>query len=72
LIHLQLAVLPRDLNAKRTEEQVVNRIADALITLEKGPSFRARSVAPFNAPKKPDGSGGEVAGRRSPVITAPK
>jgi len=50
----------------------VNRIADALITLEKGPSFRARSVAPFNAPKKPDGSGGEVAGRRSPVITAPK
>jgi hypothetical protein len=69
LIHLQLAVLPRGLNAK--EEQVVNRIADALMALEKGPSFRARSVAPVNAPKKPDGSGGDVAGRQAPV-TAPK
>jgi hypothetical protein len=71
LIHLQLAVLPRDLNAKGTEEQVVNRIADALMALEKGPSFRARSIAPVNAPIKPDGSGGEIAGRGAPV-TAPK
>ena len=67
LIHLQLAVLPRDPNAKETEEQVVNRLADALMALEKGPAFRARSVAPVNAPKNPDGSGGEVAGRRAPV-----
>jgi hypothetical protein len=71
LIHLQLAVLPRDPNAKETEEQVVNRIADALMALDKGPAFRARSVAPVPAPKKPDGSGGEVAGRRA-TVTAPK
>ena len=43
LVHLQLSVLPRDLNRKDVEEQVVNKISDALMTLEKGDGFRARS-----------------------------
>jgi hypothetical protein len=43
LVHLQLSVLPRDLNRKDVEEQVVNKIADALMQLERGPSFHARS-----------------------------
>lgn len=43
LLHLQLAVLPRDLGRKDIEEQVVNRLADALMQLDKGESFRARS-----------------------------
>ncbi len=76
LIHLQLAVLPRDPNAKETEEQVVNRIADALMALDKGPQFRARSVPPVNPPKKQDGPAAEVAGRKanreSKPVTAPK
>jgi hypothetical protein len=46
LIHLQLAVLPRDPAAKSTEEGVVNKIADALMSLDKGPAFRARSTPP--------------------------
>jgi hypothetical protein len=66
MIHLQLAVLPRDPNAKETEEQVVNRIADALMALDKGPTFHARSVPPQNAPKKVGAAGGEVAGRQAP------
>ena len=44
LIHLQLAVLPRDPGAKGTEESVVNKLADALMSLDKGPTFRARST----------------------------
>lgn len=44
LLHLQLAVLPRDLNRKDVEEQVVNRLADALMQLDKGETFRARSA----------------------------
>jgi hypothetical protein len=67
LIHLQLSALPRDANRKDIEEQVVNRIADALMQLERGDTFHARSVPvmpyrakPANAQPAPD-----VAGRDS-------
>lgn len=46
LVHLQLAALPRDPNNRDLEEAVVNKIADALMTLDKGPAFRARSIPP--------------------------
>ena len=54
LVHLQLSALPRDLGKKDVEETVVNRISDALMSLEKGDSFRARSVP---APKSPKSLG---------------
>jgi len=62
LIHLQLSVLPRDLSKKDVEEDVVNRMADALMSLDKGTSFRARSASPAS-PNKKAGQGSEVAGR---------
>jgi hypothetical protein len=43
LVHLQLAALPRDANGKNTEEKVVNGIAEALIALERGPSYKPRT-----------------------------
>ena len=63
LIHLQLSALPRDLNRKDIEEQVMNRLADALMRFERGESFRARSqpVTPYRA--KP-GESARNAGRR--------
>jgi hypothetical protein len=68
LIHLQLAVLPRDPNAKSTEEQVVNRIADALMALEKGPEFRARSVPPSKTPHPTGDMNGDTAVRQAPAV----
>ncbi|MBV8896616.1 MAG: M48 family metallopeptidase [Acidobacteriaceae bacterium] len=44
LVHLQLAVLPHEAGMKNVEEQVVNRIAEALLALEKGPQYRPRSA----------------------------
>lgn len=63
LVHLQLSVLPRDLEKKDVEETVVNRIADALMGLDKGPAFRARSTPaqPHPATRAPDSA--EIAGR---------
>lgn len=46
LVHLQLSTLPRDLNKKDVEETVVNKFSDAFMSLDKGPTFRARSVPP--------------------------
>jgi hypothetical protein len=46
LVHLQLAVLPRDNAYRNVEEQVVNRISDALLQMEKGPNYRMRSTPP--------------------------
>jgi len=46
LVHLQLSALPRDLGKKEVEEVVVNKISDALMQLEHGDSFRARSAPP--------------------------
>lgn len=64
LVHLQLSSLPRDLNRKDVEEQVVNRIADALMQLERGETFRARSqpVTPHNKQTDPTP---DVAGRQA-------
>lgn len=66
LVHLQLSVLPRDLNKKDVEETVVNKISDALMMMERGDGFRARSqpvvpyqVKPNDPPPPPD-----VAGRQ--------
>lgn len=51
LVHLQLSALPRDPKRRDVEEQVVNRLADALMQFERGVSFRARSqpVVPYRA-----------------------
>lgn len=61
LIHLQLSVLPRDLGKKDIEESVVNKLAEALMTLDRGGVFRARNVPP----PKIRGKAGEpqIAGR---------
>jgi hypothetical protein len=37
LIHLHLSVLPRDKGSRQAEEQVVNRIAGALMSLDRRP-----------------------------------
>lgn len=66
LVHLQLAVLPRDLNKKDIEEQVVNKISDALMSLDIGPTFRARSVPQPNFGLKNVGAPEpEVVGRKA-------
>lgn len=72
LIHLQLSVLPRDLNHKDVEEQVVNRIGDALMQLEKGDSFHARSqpVMPYRAKPAEAQPTHDVVGRESKGATA--
>ncbi len=64
LVHLQLSVLPRDLKKKDVEEEVVNKISDALMGLDKGPAFHARSVPVQKPSAKP--SEPEVAGRAGP------
>lgn len=73
LVHLQLSVLPRDMGRKDVEEQVVNKISDALMQLEKGDAFRARSqpvtprqLLPGDAAPVPD-----VAGRQGRRLAAP-
>ncbi len=43
LVHLQLAALPRDVATRNVEEQVVNRIAEALMSLDKGAQYRSRT-----------------------------
>jgi hypothetical protein len=68
LVHLQLSALPRDLNRRDVEEQVVNKISDALMTLEKGDGFRARSqpVTPSKAgPGNETNASPEVVGRQA-------
>jgi hypothetical protein len=57
LIHLQLSVLPRDVNARTVEERVVNKISDALFQLEKGPGYHPRVFPPKNAELKPKSPG---------------
>ncbi len=66
LVHLQLSVLPRDLNRKDVEEQVVNKMADALMQLERGDSFRARSRPVTAHPGvTPEPRAADVAGRQA-------
>ena len=72
LIHLQLSVLPRDAYSRSTEEQVVNKIADALMSLDKGPEFHARSVPQGNLPPGPgDGSTETAVRQAAPRATDP-
>ncbi len=72
LVHLQLSVLPRDLGKKDVEELVVNRIADALMGLDKGPEFRPRAAGSVSTSltKRPSNSN-NVAGRAANP-TSPK
>ncbi len=65
LVHLQLSALPRDLSRKDVEEQVVNRIADALMQLHRGDSFHARSQPVKPHPKRAEAPAGDVAGRQA-------
>ena len=51
LIHLQLAALPHDSSSKNIEERVVNRISEALFSLDKGPSYRPRAAVTHLASK---------------------
>jgi hypothetical protein len=44
LVHLQLSVLPRN-GSKITEEQVVNKITEALLQLDHGGEYEARVAA---------------------------
>ena len=71
LVHLQLSVLPRDLNRKDVEESVVNKIADALMQLERGDSFRVRSqpVVPYRANPSELPPSPEVAGRQMQPVS---
>jgi hypothetical protein len=50
LIHLELSVLPRD-GSKRVEEQVVNRMTEALLGLDRGDNYAARVAAGPAQPK---------------------
>jgi hypothetical protein len=68
LVHLQLSALPRAGGRPEVEEAVVNKLADALMQLERGDSFRARSgPAPksFKPSVRPGDSGAatEMVGR---------
>lgn len=71
LIHLQLSVLPRDSSKKGIEEQVVNKLADALMQFERGQSFRSRSqpVAPFRSKPGEPVPTPDVAGRQAAPAT---
>src|SRR5262245_56365017 len=70
LVHLQLSVLPRDLGKKDVEEIVVNKIADALMQLELGDSFRARSAPPPKPSIRPadPAPASDVVGRTAPAL----
>jgi hypothetical protein len=67
LVHLQLSVLPRDLNRKDVEETVVNKISDALMVLERGDTFRARSqpVVPYRRKPGDQPPAPDVVGRQA-------
>jgi hypothetical protein len=69
LVHLQLSVLPRDLGKKDVEEVVVNKISDALMQLEHGDSFHARSAPPPKPAVRPGdpAPATDVVGRRAPA-----
>jgi hypothetical protein len=77
LVHLQLSALPRDLNRRDTEEQVVNRLADALMQLERGTPFHARSrpvipYRPSSARQTAPGVAGRQVIRPGPLSYDPK
>jgi hypothetical protein len=74
LVHLQLSVLPRDLNRKDVEETVVNKISDALMLMERGDAFRARSqpVVPYRTKPSDPLPAPDVAGRQMQPVAPNK
>jgi len=50
LVHLELSVLPRD-GSRQVEEQVVNRMTEALLGLDRGDNYAARLAAGTVQPK---------------------
>jgi len=50
LVHLELAVLPRD-GSPKVEERVVNRVTEALLGLDRGENYEARLAAGRVQPK---------------------
>ena len=45
LVHLELSVLPRN-GSRKVEEQVVNRVTEALLGLDHGDNYEAREAGP--------------------------
>jgi hypothetical protein len=63
LVHLELSVLPRN-GSKRVEEQVVNRMTEALLGLDHGDNYAARAAAGTIQPRiKHIAGAGDVAAR---------
>jgi len=63
LIHLELSVLPRT-GSKRVEEQVVNRMTEALLRLDHGDNYAARaSAGPVQAKVKQVSRANDTAAR---------
>jgi len=50
LVHLELSVLPRD-GSPKVEERVVNRMTEALLSLDRGENYAARVAAGPVQPK---------------------
>jgi len=61
LVHLQLSVLPRN-GSKVTEEQVVNKLTEALLQLDHGDAYAAQMVEPA-IPRVKRSSGSNQASR---------
>jgi hypothetical protein len=62
LVHLQLSVLPRN-GSKITEEQVVNKITEALLRLDHIQEYEARVTAHSDAPRVKSGNSSNQASR---------
>jgi len=60
LVHLQLAALPREAATRNVEEQVVNRISEALMALEQGAQYRPRAAVMHPTAKDKDRSVSEA------------
>ena len=64
LVHLELSVLPRN-GSRKVEEQVVNRMTEALLSLDHGEAWSARNAPTVVQPKirKQSPATGDVAAR---------
>jgi hypothetical protein len=63
LVHLELSVLPRN-GSRRVEEQVVNRMTEALLGLDHGDNYAARAAAgPVQPRIKHVSPAGDIAAR---------
>jgi len=59
LVHLQLSVLPRN-GSKITEEQVVNRITEALLQLDNSQTYEARAPRQSTPRPRPQNSANQA------------